>query len=59
MVVGQPWGPTVLPDQLITIAPGQIGYADLYSTLGPDGQPARAMNIGTYGQTVGATPRWL
>lgn len=55
-VVGNPWGPQVLPDSVTQILPGQVGYADLFSTLGPDGQPARGMNIGTYPPPTGALP---
>lgn len=57
MVVGQAWGPAVLPDAVVQISPTQVGYQDLFSTLGPDGQPARGMVLGTYAPTVGAMMR--
>lgn len=56
MVKGAAWGPAMLPDRVTLISPTQVGYADLFSTLGPDGLPARGMYTGTYAPTVGAMP---
>lgn len=56
-IVAQPWGPTILPDQITTISPGQVGYQDLFSSLGPDGQPARGQYRGTFPPVVGTMPR--
>lgn len=55
--VGTNWGPSHLPDQMITLTPGQIRYQDLFSSLGPNGEPARTIYPGSFGHTTGAMGR--
>lgn len=51
-IKGTAGGVDHIPDALITQAHGMIAFENLYTTLGPDGQPAAATIPGTYGSHV-------
>lgn len=59
-LVGTAGGVDHIPDGVITVKGGMITYEDLFTGLGPDGQPASHRIPGTFGShtTRARMERW-
>lgn len=51
-IIGSLGGPSILPDQVVTISPDSVGYRDLFTSLDPGGGIGRGMYQGTFAAPV-------